>query len=76
MLPFMFVDLSIVQFVLIAIQHWLQDRSSFVAYYCKSLKIFQFELTKDSLPWGHFIVDQIFHFIWLWLVFNIYPILL
>lgn len=70
MAPFILVEASNIQLFLIFIQHWIQDRTGFVAYYCRKLKIFQSELTQQTLPWGHFIVDQIFHFTWLWMVFN------
>lgn len=78
MLPFLLVDISWCQFSLIATQHWLQDRTNFVAWWCKTIGSFQKELRHHALfrnnqferilPWGHFIVDQIFHFIWMWVV--------
>lgn len=70
MLPFLFVDLTAIQFGLIACQHYIQDRSSFVAWWCRTIGSFQVELKHNTLPWGHFVVDQVFHFIWLWIVFN------
>ena len=70
MLPFIFVELSLIQFILIAFQHWIQDRSKFIAWYCKTFGIFQGELKQKVLPWGHFIIDQIFHVIWMYVVMN------
>lgn len=80
MLPFCFTGINEIQFFLIFIQHWLQDRTVFVAFYCRTFGIFQSELKQNALvannkfervlPWGHFIIDQIFHFIWLWVVYN------
>ena len=70
MTPFLLVELTWIQFALIAIQHWLQDRTTFVAWYLRQTGGFQTELTHKTLPWGHFIVDQVFHFIWLWTVIN------
>ncbi len=70
MLPFLLVDIGWIQFALIAIQHWIQDRSSFVSWYCKKFNIFQGELKLQSLPYGHFVVDQVFHFIWMFFVVN------
>jgi len=80
MFPFFLVELSQLQFVLIAVQHWLQDRTKFVGWWCKTMGSFQTELKHNALvdnnqyslilPWGHFVVDQVFHFIWLWIVFN------
>jgi len=70
MIPFLLVDLNWIQFILIAVQHWIQDRTGFIRWYCKTFRLFQSELNQTTLPWGHFIVDQIFHFIWMYLVFN------
>lgn len=64
-LPFLFCGLTVLQIFLIYIQHWLQDRTKFVSWYCRSFRIFQGELKQNVLPWGHFVVDQIFHFIWM-----------
>jgi hypothetical protein len=68
MIPFMLVELSWIQFGLIAVQHWIQDRTSFVKWWCKNTKSFQVEVNQKTLPWGHFVVDQVFHFVWLWVV--------
>jgi hypothetical protein len=70
MTPFLLTELSWLQLILIAAQHWIQDRSSFVSWWCKKVKSFQKELKQDTLPWGHFIVDQVFNFIWMCLVVN------
>lgn len=70
MIPWLFTSVTFDQFVLIAFQHWLQDRTTFVAWYCKTFGSFQNELKMNSLPWGHFIVDQIFHVIWILIVLN------
>jgi hypothetical protein len=32
---------------------------------------FQLELKTPALPWGHFIVDNIFHVIWIVIVINL-----
>jgi len=71
-IPFLFVEASYLQTLLIFSQHWIQDRTEFVNWYCRKLKIFQGELNQQVLPWGHFIIDQIFHFIWLWIVFRFF----
>jgi len=70
MIPFLMVELSWIQFALIAVQHWVQDRSIFISWYCRKFGIFQSELKQNTLPWGHFVVDQIFHFIWMWIVMS------
>lgn len=70
MTPFLLTDLGWLQLSLIAAQHWLQDRTKFIVWYCKLMGIFQSEFKQDVLPWGHFVIDQIFHFIWMWAVIN------
>lgn len=70
MLPFLLVEITWVQFLLIGVQHYIQDRSKFISWYCKKIGSFQGELKQNVLPWGHFITDQIFHIIWMWIVFN------
>lgn len=70
MTPFLLTDLNLMSLILIAIQHWIQDRTKFVAWWCKTMGSFQVELKLNSLPWGHFVVDQVFHFIWIWFIAN------
>jgi hypothetical protein len=80
MIPFLLTEISIIQFLLIASQHWVQDRTSFIAWWCKRIGSFQGEIKHHALvsnnkfervlPWGHFIKDQIFHSIWIWMVIN------
>ena len=67
-LPFFLTELSFLQIVLVYAQHWIQDRTTFIAWWCRSLGSFQAELKTPALPWGHFIVDNIFHVIWAWVV--------
>lgn len=66
--PFFLTELTLFQILLIYIQHWVQDKTKFIGWYCKKMGIFQGELKQDVLPWGHFVVDQIFHFIWMYFV--------
>jgi len=69
--PFLFSDVSFVSLILIYAQHWIQDRTKFISWYCRRFGIFQSELKTSALPWGHFIVDNVFHVIWVWLVLSI-----
>lgn len=64
-LPWLFTEVTNLQLVLIMGQHYFQDRTGFIAWYCRKIGSFQLELKKDSLPWGHFIVDNIFHVLWI-----------
>lgn len=68
MLPFIFTELNILQFILVYLQHWVQDRTTFISWWCKKMGSFQAELKTPALPWGHFIVDNVFHVIWVWMV--------
>jgi|SRR6185437_5500754 len=68
MLPFLLTELTIIQFILVYAQHWIQDRTKFISWWCKTMGSFQAELKTPALPWGHFIVDNIFHVIWVWVV--------
>jgi len=58
MIPFLFTSFTPFQLLLIALQHYIQDRTTFVAWFCKKTSKFQFDLNKF---WGHVIVDNIFH---------------
>lgn len=69
MLPFIFTSVTPIQFILIGTQHYVQDRSKFIAWFCSVTGKFQSEVgNKNTLPWGHFIVDNIFHVIWIMFV--------
>jgi hypothetical protein len=70
-LPFLFTEANLIQLVLIFAQHWIQDRTKFVGWWCKMMGSFQTELKTPALPWGHFIVDNIFHVVWMWAVMSI-----
>ncbi len=65
MVPFLFTKLNWTQLFLIALQHFLQDRTNFVAWFCRLTKKFQ-EKTNQSL--GYIIVDNVFHILWMALV--------
>ena len=67
MLPFLFTTLNPIQLVLIAIQHYIQDRYEFIKWFCAITGKFKAEVG-ITLPWGHFIVDNVFHIVWVWWV--------
>lgn len=73
--PFVLTTATPFMIFLIFVQHFIQDRWGFIKWYCHRFGVFQGELKQSVLPWGHFIVDQIFHIIWLWLVFQFVPII-
>ena len=61
MVPFLFTDFNLIQLLLIAVQHYIQDRTNFVAWFCKLTKKFQ---GKPIQSLGYIIVDNIFHILW------------
>lgn len=61
-IPFMFLGLSAVQLSLIAVQHFIQDRTRFVVWYCNLLGKFR---KKENSAIGYMIVDNIFHLLWI-----------
>lgn len=67
-IPFLLTEFSFLSILLIYIQHWIQDRTTFVSWYCEKFSIFQSELKINTLPWGHIIVDNVFHIVWMWMV--------
>jgi len=64
MLPFLLLDLSAVQLVLIALQHWVQDRTGLVNQYLKIAGKSGFAGPPFS-PWSMIVVDNIFHLLWI-----------
>lgn len=62
MLPFLFTSLNPLQLFLIAVQHYVQDKWGFVAWFCKITGKFQHESVK---VWGHIIVDNVIHILWM-----------
>ena len=64
MIPFLFIGLSWWQLSLIAVQHWLQDRSRFVGWY---MHVFgKSEFAKPPMaPWSFIVMDNVFHLTWI-----------
>lgn len=62
MIPFLLTDLNWLQLLLIAAQHYIQDRTHFVAWFCRMTNKFQMDFNKF---WGHVIVDNVIHILWM-----------
>jgi len=62
MIPFLLTDLNWLQLLLIAAQHYIQDRTHFVAWFCRVTNKFQMDFNKF---WGHVIVDNVIHILWM-----------
>jgi hypothetical protein len=67
MLPFLFTEMNLIQLFLIAVQHYVQDRTQFVAWFCKITNKFQMDFNKF---WGHVIVDNVIHILWMAFIAN------
>jgi hypothetical protein len=64
MIPFLFCNLTWMQFVLIALQHYIVDRTSFVAWFMK-VKGSQNFATGVCFPWSQIVVDNTLHILWM-----------
>lgn len=62
MIPFLLTDLNWIQLLLIVAQHYIQDRTHFVAWFCRVTNKFQMDFNKF---WGHVIVDNVIHILWM-----------
>lgn len=62
MIPFLFTQLNLLQLVLIAVQHFIQDRWNFIGWFNKLFGRFQHESVR---VWGHIIVDNLIHILWM-----------
>lgn len=69
MLPFLLCSLTWWQFLLIAIQHYLIDRTKFVAWFMTAKGQHEFA-TGMCFPWSQIVMDNILHI--LWIAFVIY----
>lgn len=67
MLPFLLIGLTWWQLALIALQHWLQDRWTFIPWYMQACGK-QVFAEPPLAPWSHIVLDNIFHLAWIALV--------
>lgn len=64
MSPFIFTGLAWWKLLLIALQHWLQDRTDFVPWSMKIMGRNEFAV-QPLAPWSIIITDNIFHILWI-----------
>ena len=62
MIPFLFTSISPLGLLLIAVQHYIQDRTYMIAWFCRVTGKFQPEISNF---WGHVIVDNVVHILWM-----------
>ena len=68
MLPFLFVkEITIISFLLIAIQHYFQDRTDFVKWFMDWKGNKQFSEPPMG-PWSITLTDNLLHIIWIMIV--------
>lgn len=63
-LPFIFVPFSLGQILLVAIQHFIQDRTEVVPWLMKVLGRKEF-MKEPFAPWSLILVDNILHILWI-----------
>ena len=68
MIPFIFTNINIYGLILIAIQHYAQDRTNFVVWFMKMKKSEIF--ANDMGPWSVIIMDNIIHILFMALIAN------
>jgi len=66
MVPFLFCQLTWWQFLLVAIQHWIQDRTHIVGWFMS--KSGKQSFLKDMGPWSAILTDNIIHILWMALI--------
>lgn len=70
MIPFLFCNISMLSFVLIALQHYLIDRTNFVIWLMEIKGSKKF--ASDLGPWSIIVTDNILHILWMAFVINIF----
>jgi len=71
MIPFLFCQLTPLQLTLIAIQHFLQDRTNFIKWFMKIKGSRKFS-EPPFAPWSIYLTDNILHILWILFVTNIF----
>ena len=64
MLPFIFCDLNYIQLTLIALQHYIVDRTNFVVWFMK-LKYVEIFISEDDSQWSIIIIDNMIYILWI-----------
>jgi hypothetical protein len=64
MLPFAFCNMALWQLALIAVEHYAQDRTSFVLWFMRAKGSAKF--TEPPLgPWSIILTDNVLHILWM-----------
>ncbi len=66
-IPFLFINLAWWQISLIAVQHWLQDRTHVIAWTLRVTGKDDF-LRSPMAPWSVILTDNIWHILWIFTI--------
>ena len=66
-IPFFILNISTVAILLIALQHFIIDRTNLVKIYMEAIGQHRF-LRPPMFPWSYIIVDNLSHVLWIWIV--------
>lgn len=72
MIPFLWCNLSVCQFLLIGIQHFLQDHTTFIVWFMHIKGSTKFT-EPPMAPWSIIVTDNIVHILWIALVVVFIP---
>jgi len=70
MIPFLLCGLQWWQLLLIAVQHFAQDRTRFVTWFMKTKGSWKFA-TGNAAPWSIILTDSILHLVWIYAVIQL-----
>lgn len=74
MVPFLFLGLEWWQFLAIAVQHWVQDRTHIVKWCMIHItRQPNFAQAPFFQPWSLVIIDNTWHLVWLYFVIDYLP---
>ncbi len=63
-LPFIFCNISWIAFYLIAVEHWIQDRTNVVVIFMRLKGSAKFT-EPPMAPWSIIVTDNILHILWI-----------
>lgn len=67
MLPFLFLPISYLALALVAVQHFVQDKTNFVVWFMKVKGSARFA-EAPMAPWSIIVTDNVLHLSWIYLV--------
>ena len=71
MIPFVFMPISLLGFILIAIQHFVVDRTNIIYNFMVWKGQDKF-VEPPCFPWSIIVMDNISHIVWIWVVYLLF----